>query len=269
MIDNNAKNNPMKMIQGPYGLYILPPTQCSEFRENFFRRGNQIIGFYVSISTYSEKGLQLSKVEELRSRYKDSTPIPIGGFPGRSIVINYGQLKKLFSDAGTHLTNQVFLMIYGNFEAYLIGVVQKALLEISKPNGEIEVANFLSGKKWEGKFSKLTQEFKVDLGGNRLKNKFASFEMEFLGEKYSNPIVFLDALTALRHRLVHSNGRVDGLLISQFPKLSLKKGDLVSFQLGIPIDFHLFFCHLTEVVDDLFSARFNWKQNTLKPEALT
>jgi hypothetical protein len=82
--------------------------------------------------------------------------------------------------------------------------------------------------------------------------------MGFLGEKCSDPIDLLDRMADSRHRLVHSSGRVDNLLIKKYPISNLKLGDLLVLPFGLPHGIHFYFVLLAEVVDDEFANKFNW-----------
>ncbi len=125
--------NPLGMRQlEEGGPFVLSPTLCSARRVEFLRRGNIILGFYSTIAIASKKGQDIINQAEKKGELGQDTPIRIDMRPGGEIIqTNYGLFKKQFVNAGVHLTNQVFLMLYGNFEAYLADLVLDALTHTS------------------------------------------------------------------------------------------------------------------------------------------
>jgi len=227
------------------------------------------MSFYFTVASYSGQGQQYVEQIEKAGKLKYDTPIRFKIEPqGIEIRLNYGLLKKQFSKAGAQLTNNVFLGVYGNFEAYMLDVIVAGLKELSHPNPENEAVSMTLGTAWQGKFSRIIQKFGVQLGKGKLVNQFRNFDMGFLGEQCVDPIDFLDRMADLRHRLVHSSGRVDNALINKYPKANFKSGDLIELPFGLPYGIHMFFVFLTEVIDEVFALKFNWTRSIVAPEKL-
>ncbi|MCK4816900.1 hypothetical protein KA005_14110 [bacterium] len=269
---SNARqpSNPLNMRQlGDDGPFVLPSIACTQMLTDFLTRGNRILGFYFAVSLYSEKGKEYVEQIEKTGKLKPDTTIRSKIEPqGLDIRLTYRLLKKQFSQAGAQLTNNVFLSVYGNFEAYILDVLSLALKQLGDPNPEDEAVKLILGTGWQGKFSRIIQKLGVSLGKARLVNKFHNLDMGFLGEKCVDPIYFLDRMADFRHRLVHSSGRVDGLLIQKYPKANLKTGDLLELPFGLPQGIHFFFVMLAEVVDEEFATKFNWTRSMVAPEKL-
>lgn len=264
------KRDPLRMRElEPGGPFVLPPTLCSDRRADFLKRGNIILGFYLAMALYAGEGRKRLEAAESEGNLKYDTPIRMkldpGGFETR---LNYGLLKKQFARAGAQLTSQVFLMVYGNFEAYLLDIAADGLRELSTLNPEEEAIQLMMGTAWHGKFDRIIQRLGIKLGKRLLVNKFRDLEMGFLGDKCDDPIDFLDRMADLRHRLVHSIGRADNALVAKYPNSGLGVGDVITLPFGLPQGIHLFFVLLTEVVDQTFAARFNWPMSTVAPEKL-
>ncbi len=251
------------------GPFVLPSIQCTQILTDFLTRGNRILGFYFTIASYSEKGREYVEQIEKSGKLKPDTPIRIKiESQGIDVRLNYGLLKKQFSQAGSQLTNNVFLGVYGNFEAYMLDIIAAGLKELSYPNPEDIAVETMMGTRWEGKFNRVMQRIGVKFGKQRMVNKFHNLDMGFLGEKCVDPVDFLDRMADLRHRLVHSSGRVDKALVNKYPKANLRTGDLIVLPFGLPHGIHMFFVFLAEFVDEIFAARFNWTRSEVAPEKL-
>ena len=110
------------------GSYVLPQTKCTNRRIDFVGRANSILGFFTVISIASKQGLDSLFKAEREGVFTDDTVFRLNIFPGgASSNLNYGLFKKAFSCAGGNLTNQVFLMLYGNFEADVGDIVLDGL----------------------------------------------------------------------------------------------------------------------------------------------
>lgn len=267
---SEKRDNPLNMRQlGADGPFVLPSIQCTQILTDFLTRGNRILGFYFTVSLYSEKGREYVEQIEESGKLKLDTPIRFKIEPqGIEIRLNYGLLKKQFSQAGSQLTNNVFLGIYGNFEAYMFDIIAAGFRELSQPNPEDEAIKMMLGTTWEGKFNRVIQRIGVNLGKQRMVNKFHNLDMGFFGEKCVDPVDFLDRMTDLRHRLVHSSGRADQALINKYPKANLGFGDLIELPFGLPHSIHTFFVFLAEFIDEVFAIKFNWTRSAVAPEKL-
>jgi len=123
--------------------------------------------------------------------------------------------------------------------------------------------------KWQGKIDRISKKLGIRLGTRVFINKFHDIDMGFLGEPCKSPIELLEKAADLRHRLVHSSGRVDAAFIATYPKAGLSVGQVISLPFGFPIPLQLLFYHLTEVFDEAFSSNFGWQRTTVAPETLT
>ena len=272
--ENSKRNNPLAMRQlGEGGPFVLPSTPCSARRVEFFIRGNTILGFYSAITMTSKTGQDVISAGEKEGKFKPDTPLRIHMGPSGGIIqTNYGLFKKHFANAGIHLTNQVFLMLYGNFEAYLSDLVLDALAQIgSVADPYEETLRLMVTSRWRGKIDRINQKLGMGkrLGASMFVGKFRDVDMGFLGERCKNPIEFLDKAADLRHRLVHSSGRIDKEFVSAYPKAGLSIGQTISLPFGFPIPLQLFFSHLTDVIDEAFSNKFGWRRTMESPETLT
>lgn len=270
ILDSGGKKNPLKMISLDIdGPFVLPPTTCTNRRSEFLKRGNTILGFYLTLALYSDKGRETMDALEKSGQLKYDTPIRMkSDKEGIDSRLNYGLLKKLFARAGAQLTNQVFLMVYGNFEAYLLDIIADGLKGLSHTDPQEEAIQLMMGTTWRGKFDRITQKLQIKLGRGILTAKFVNFDMGFFGEKCTDPIDFLDRMADLRHRLVHSTGRADDSLLSKYPNSGLHIGDVISLPFGLPYGIHFFFVLMTEVVDQAFVDRFGWPMSVIAPEKL-
>ena len=95
--------------------------------------------------------------------------------------LNYGLFKKLFSRAPSHLTNQVFLMLYGSFEAYIADLVLDGLTHQDTKDPYQEALHLMVLAKWRGKIDRIGQKLNVGLGKLRFVAKFRDMELEFWG----------------------------------------------------------------------------------------
>lgn len=270
--ESNSQTNPLKMRPlEAGGPFVLSPTPCSTRRVEFFKRGNIILGFYTVIAMASKAGEDTIKKAEKEGKFKSDTWFRIKMEPSGGIAqMNYGLFKKYFAKAGAHLTNQVFLMLYGNFEAYVSDLVLDALTQMNLvPDPYEETLRLMYTSKWRGKIDRITQKLGVSLGTRVFVNKFREIDMGFLGERCNNPIEFMEKAADLRHRLVHYSGRVDKAFIAAYPKAGLVEGDSITLPFGFPMELQLFFSHLTDVIDDAFSSKFGWQRKIVAPEALT
>ena len=266
----NKETNPLGMRQlEDGGPFVLPPSPCSQRRIEFLKRGNTILGFYTVMSIVSKTGGDVITRQEEQGKFRTDTPFRLKMPNGNISQMNYGLFKKYFANAGSHLTNQVFLMLYGNFEAYLADLVLDALTQMNIPDSYEETLRLLYTSKWQGKIDRITQKLKVQLGTRKFRNGFRNIDMDFLGQRCQNPIDFLEKVADLRHRLVHYSGRVDKQFVTDYPKSGLSEGSLISLPLGFPMSIQLFFVHLTDLIDEAFCLKFGWQRTVVTIEKLT
>ena len=78
------------------------------------------------------------------------------------------------------------------------------------------------------------QRLKIVMGKRRIVNKFRDIEMNFLGEPCTDPIEYLEMTAELRHRLVHSGGRMDQDFVDRFLEADLKVDEAILFPHHMP-----------------------------------
>ena len=271
---NDKRYNPLnmrKLEEG--GPFVLPSTSCSARRVEFFRRGNTILGFYSAMAITSRAGEGAISQGEEKGEFKPDTQFRLTMGPNGGVIqMNYGLYKKHFANAGIHLTNQVFLMLYGNFEAYLCDLVLDALTHLgSIVDPYEETLQLMVTSRWRGKIDRIDKKLDIGirLGTRTFVSMFRDIDMEFLGERCENPIEFLGKVADLRHRLVHSSGRVDSEFVAAYPKAGLLPGQTISLPFGTPLPIQLFFARLTDVFDEAFSKKYGWHRTIVSPETLT
>jgi hypothetical protein len=160
------------------------------------------------------------------------------------------------------LTNQVFLLLYGNFEAFLADLVHDAMSMLGSSDPFEEALALIAVTKWKGKLDRITQKFSLALGHRRYVAAYAGIDMELLGKTTHDPIEFLQAVADLRHRLIHSAGRADAKLLAEYPNSGLVDGALIELPFGLPVAMHFWLVPLTDLLDEAFSATFGWARGT-------
>ncbi len=250
------------------GFYVLPPSLCSEHRAAFIGRGNGILAFYSTISIVSKAGGDIIRRDELYGKYKSNTPFRLEELDGGFSMLNYGLFKKIFARAGIKLANQVFLMLYGNFEAYIIDMVLDSLTEQKCLSPYEEVLRLMSSSRWRGKMDRIAKKTGVPLTTSRFIAKFKGIEMEFLGDTIENPIEFLENIADFRHLLVHNSGRVTDNFIKKYPHANVTIGDQLQLPAGFPMNMQLYLTYLSGLVDDIFCSTFSWTQQEKSVEKL-
>ena len=267
---SRGAGNPLGMRQLPDGgPFVLPRTLATARRQEFLQRANSILGFYVALTITANEGKKVIDAHERSGKFVDATLMRLP-FEARGTVaqFNYGALKRFHATAGTTLTNQVFLMLYGNFEAFLSDLVLDALSELGdSADPEQEAIYLMMARKWPGKFDKMTQRLKVKLGKRVLVRHFSGIDMGFLGKATNDPRVYLQMMADLRHRLVHAGSRANRKFVARYPESGLKAGDSINVPFGLPLELQLIFTHLSEAVDEAFANRFGWERTMVAPES--
>ena len=264
-------DNPLGMIQLPDGgPFVLPKTLATGRRQEFMQRANSILGFYIALTITASEGKKVIDAHEKSGAFVDATTMRLP-FETRGTVaqFNYGALKLFHARAGATLTNQVFLMLYGNFEAFLSDLVLDALSELGdSPDPDQEAIELMTARKWPGKFDKMTQRLKVKLGKRVFVRDFSGIEVGFLGEATNDPRVYLQMMAYLRHRLVHAGSKANRQFVARYPKSGLKSGDPINLPLGLPLELQLIFTHLSATVDKAFAKQFGWERTMVAPESV-
>ncbi|MEN6301924.1 MAG: hypothetical protein ABFD96_04325 [Armatimonadia bacterium] len=261
-----AAGDPLSMRQLDLdGTWVLPPALCSDNRRAFFERAKDILGFYASMATFSKKGGDALRAAAGSKGLADDTPfrLRLGGWVMRS---TYGGVWRQFEKTQPELTNQVFLMVYGNFEAYLLDMVHDALSVGHTEDPTQEAIQVLACSRWPGKFDRIHQQLGVGLGKGKMRNAFANLEMGFLGQPSNDPVDFLQKIAGLRHCLVHSAARADSDFVASYPRCGLSPGDRIQLPFEFPFGLHMFFVLFTDVIDEAFCLRFGWARREVLPE---
>lgn len=267
---NREAGNPLGMYQLPDGgPFVLPQTLATVRRQEFLERATSNLGFYVALNITASEGKKVIDAHERSGKFVDATLMRLS-FEARGIAqFNYGAFKRFHASAGATLTNQVFLMLYGNFEAFLSDLVLDALSELGdSQDPEKEVIDMMMAAKWPGKLDRIAQRLKVKIGKRMLVRHFSGIDMGFLGQATDDPRVYLQMMADLRHRLVHAGSKVNRRFVARYPKSGLKAGDPISLPLGLPLELQLWLTHLSEAIDGAFASRFGWDRTMVAPEFL-
>jgi hypothetical protein len=266
--DKEKDANPLGMRGISPAGFILPPQICSERRREYFLRANRILGTYATITAYCGTGEANVKRSIEQNKINDETEIRIRMGP-YIFQSKYRLLKKVFGKAGAQFTNQVFLMVYGNFEAYLADLVRDSFAAQGEVDPLEKAISLMSSTRWEAKIDRISKKRGVQLRKRDFIAAYKAIDMAFMGKPYSDPIEFLQSMADLRHRFVHSAGRVDKSLLRNYPSLGLPEGTLIELPFGLPYEVNLFFVPMTELLDKAFCEKFGWARHTLTPEHLT
>lgn len=249
------------------GPFVLPPMPCSQRRREYFQRANRILATYATLTAYSGQGQKAIAAGAAAGQINDATRMRIV-LGEHTFQTNYKLMRSAFAKAGAQLTNQVFLLLYGNVEALLADLAHDALSTLGSPDPFEEAIALVAMTKWKGKLDRIAQRFSLDLGHKRYVAAYKDIGMEFLGRTTSDPIEFLQAAADLRHRLVHSAGRADAKLLAEYPRSGLTDGALIELPFGLPVAMNFFFVPLTDLLDEAFSVRFGWTRQTSSVDQL-
>jgi len=257
-------NNPFKMKEmSPEGPYILGDEQCTDIKIEYLRRGNTILASYATVATMSNIGLQRVK-EQIKD---EETPMRLT-LGSRLIQCKFRTLNYLFPIVTRQLTNQGIIIVYGNFEAYLVDILISAFQELKIENPEQETLNMLAARGWEGKIDHIGQKLKVNIGKRQFLEKFKDIPLDFQGTLCKDPIIFLQKVADVRHLIAHSSGRISEGLAKAYPGAGLKTGDVIQLPVELPFDLHIFLVAFTDVFDKAFSEKYGWERKTVSPESL-
>lgn len=243
------------------GPFVLAPMPCSQRRREYFQRANRIIATYATVTAYSGQGQKAIEAGAAAGKIGDSTPIRIV-LGDHTFQTNYKMVRAAFAKAGAQLTNHMFLLLYGNFEAFLADLARDALAALGSSEPLEEAVTLVAMTKWRGKLDRIAQRFSLTLGHKRYVAAYQAIDMRFLGKATTDPVEFLQATADLRHRLVHSAGRADAQLLAEYPQSGLTDGALIELPFGLPVAMHFWFVPLTDLLDEAFSARFGWTRET-------
>ncbi|MFZ2097584.1 MAG: hypothetical protein WAV05_13180 [Anaerolineales bacterium] len=173
-----GKGNPLGMQSlNSGGLYILPPQLCSDRRREFFIHANRILGSYTTIAIYSEFGRQWGELQAQNGKFSEMTPMRFT-INGRTMQTSYRQMKEMYRKGIPQLTNYIYLMVYGNFEAFLSDLVCDGLVKQSHSNPIEGTVRLMIATKWLGKIDRISQVFELDLGKRVRDQQFKDLHME-------------------------------------------------------------------------------------------
>lgn len=252
---------------GDDGPFVLPPQQATIRRRQYFERGQRILAAYTSIVVYSEKGRAVVESQKKQGNITPTTPIRLG-ISGFQLQTTPRRLEQMFVGAGAEITRQFLVAVYGNFEALLTDHVLAAFAATGDNDVEQATLRIMRGH-WRGKIDRISQKFALGLGTNQLRKSYEHIEMEGLGRRFDDPVEFLQAVADLRHRVVHSSGRVDQALLLEYPESKLQPGELIVVPLDLPLALWFFFVPISEELDRVFAERFGWPREQVRPETVS
>jgi hypothetical protein len=253
-VDDKSKN-PLEMIKDPYAgdSFILPDTLCTDQRRSFFRRSKEILKF-LTISDLALKECK-NRYEQLLSQknLQQDTPLKFGFSDGRSTIMPVSSFLNGCNEGVELLCRQVFIMIYGAWETYLFEILEQSFPKIGISENILEHSLKIMMKgNWDGKFCKMQNNLGIAYKSGDLVNHFNGFELSYGGTIFENPLLFLDELAKVRHRIIHASSMLDN-------------GKSIFINAQIFPAYLAFFTLLTEYVDKLFSEKFQYRQVKINP----
>jgi hypothetical protein len=151
------------------------------------------------------------------------------------------------------LCRQVYVMLYGSLETFLFELLERSFSEIGVTENILDLSlEVVMRKKWDGKFCKMSDVLGLNYKASDLTNHFKEFEMNFEGKVFKNPLLFLDELAQIRHRIVHASS-------------ILEKGRLIFVNAEVFHAYYGFCALLTEYVDGLFVKKFGYERRKINP----
>lgn len=249
------EHNPLGMIPDPYAgdTFILPETLCSDQRRLWFKRTNEIMGFL----TLAELALKesRSKYEQLmnQGKLKPDTPLKIASSDGRAMILPTHTFLKQCGNGVNILCRQVFIMLYGSLETFLFELIERSFLEIGVTDNILEQSlDIMMRKNWDGKLCKVRDIFGLSYKAANMINHFDGYQMEFEGKTFKNPLIFLDELAQIRHKIVHASSILEG-------------GKLIFVNAQVFHAYYSFCALLTDYVDGLFAEKFAFPRVKINP----
>jgi hypothetical protein len=248
-------NNPLGMIRDSYAgdSFILPETLCTDERRSWFRRCKEIMGF-LTITELSLKECR-NRYEQLlvQKKLQPDTPLKLGFSDGRSAIMPVNKFLNGCNDGVEFLCRQVFVMLYGAWETYLFELLEKSFPQVGISENVLEESlRIMMKRNWDGKFCKMGNLFGVEYRVGDVIQHFRMFELNYEDTMIKNPLIFLDELAQIRHKIIHASSILDN-------------GKQIFINAKILPAFFSFFVLLTEYVDNLFSKKFNYVQSKINP----
>lgn len=251
----DEQRNPLGMIRDPYAgdSFVLSETLCTDERRLWFRRSKEIMGF-LTISDISLKECK-SKYEQLLAQKKlqPDTPLKLGFSDGRSVIMPVNKFLNGCNDGVEFLCRQVFIMLYGAWETYLFEILEKSFPQVGISENILEESLKIMMKgNWDGKFCKIGTRLGIKYRASDLIQHFGGFEMNFEGTVIKSPLLFLDELTQIRHKIIHASSMLDN-------------GKAIFINAKIFPAYFAFLVLLTEYVDNIFSDKFSYNRSKINP----
>ena len=250
-----TSKDPIGMVADPYASdsFVFPETPCTEQRRLWFKRANEIYGFLMLTEFALKECRKNYEIISKQKNLKPDTPFKVGSSDGRSLVTPLSTFLTQLNNNVEVLCRQIFVMFYGSLETYLYEIMEQSFIEIGKTEDVLQSSMaIMMGSNWDGKFCKIRDTFEIGYRANDLKNHFQTFEMEFEGKKFKNPLLFLDELAQIRHKIVHASSL-------------LEKEKLIYINAQIFHPLYGFCFLLTEYIDRIFSKRFGFDRVKINP----
>jgi hypothetical protein len=247
--------NPLAMVRDPFAGdgYVFPLTKCTRERRLFFKRANEIHALlFITKHSYDEtKEVYQDRIRKLP--FGETTAIKIELTTGNSTMFPAKRILNLCGDGINILTRQAFVMLYGSFETYLFQMLEGSYPKIGIEDDILDRSiDVLMGGKWDSKFNKMSEIFALGFKGGELNRHFSGFKLNFEGKIYKNPLLFLDELAKVRHRIVHASS-------------ILEKDKLISVEMNIFHGFYGYYFLLTDFIDNLFAKKFDYPRLDIDP----
>jgi hypothetical protein len=248
--------NPLGMVPDPISgeTFVFPATKCTFERRLFFRRINEIYALlFITKHAYDETNkIYRQLIEKLPE--KENTPLKLKLNTGYSMMFPAKRILDITKDGINILTRQHFVMFYGSFETYLYKLFEKFFIILGVAEDEIidRSIDILMNGKWDSKFNKMSNVFVLDFKAAELNKHFTGFELGFEGKIFKNPLLFMDELAKVRHRIVHASS-------------ILNKDKFISIDINMFHSLYGFYFLLTDFIDSLFEKKFLYARQDVNP----
>lgn len=248
--------NPLGMIPDPISgeTFVFPVTKCTLERRLFFRRTNEIHALLLVTKHAYDETNKLYQQHMQKLPKKENTPMKLELNTGNFIMFPAKRILDITKDGTNILARQIFVMFYGSFETYLYQLFEKSFAMLGVVKDEIidRSIEILMRGKWDSKFNKMSKEFSLNFKAGELNKHFTGFELDFEGTTFINPLLFMDELAKVRHKIVHASSILD-------------KNNLVSIDIDMFHGLSCFYFLLTDFIDSLFEKRFSYSRQEVNP----
>jgi hypothetical protein len=253
---NRDLQNPLGLLPNPISgeVFVFPATKCTLERRLFFKRTNEIHALLLITKHAYDETNKIYQHRIPKFPKRENTPIKIELNSGYSLIFPAGYILKLSSEVGINiLMRQTFVMLYGSFETYLFQLFERsfALIGVAEDERIDRSIEILMGGKWDSKF-KMSNVFALDFKAGDLNQYFSGFELNLEEKIYKNPLLFMDELAKVRHRIIHASSILD-------------KTHLISVGIEVFHGLYGVYFLLTEFVDSLFEKRFVYPRPEITP----